>query len=105
MLVHASPILSGSVDTYLREGDFAEALEEIQHRHPTVEIGSYPFNRDGRLGATLVARGTDRTLLSKVVAEIGALQVERAERVRRPVDGGAAPGEAIDALVRARRPA
>jgi molybdopterin-biosynthesis enzyme MoeA-like protein len=72
MLVHASPILSGSVDTYLREGDFAEALTEIQNRHPTVEIGSYPFNRDGRLGATLVARGTDRALLAKVVEEIVA---------------------------------
>ena len=44
----------------------------IQQRYPTVEIGSYPFNRDGRLGATLVARGTDRALLAKVVEEIVA---------------------------------
>jgi molybdopterin-biosynthesis enzyme MoeA-like protein len=72
MLAHAAPILSGSVDAYLREGDFAEALEAIQRRHPTVEIGSYPFNRNGRLGATLVARGTDRALLERVVAEITA---------------------------------
>jgi molybdenum cofactor synthesis domain-containing protein len=72
MLVHAPPILSASVDTYLKEGDFAEALEEIQNRHPTVEIGSYPFNRDGRFGATLVSRGTDRALLAKVVEEIVA---------------------------------
>jgi molybdenum cofactor synthesis domain-containing protein len=72
MLVQAPPILSASVDAYLREGDFAEALEEIQRRHPTVEIGSYPFNRDGRFGATLVARGTDRALLAKVVEEIAA---------------------------------
>ena len=72
MLVQAAPILSASVDAYLREGDFAAALEAIQKRHTAVEIGSYPFNRDGRLGATLVARGTDRTLLDKVVAEIVA---------------------------------
>ncbi len=70
MLVQAAPILSASVDAYLREGDFAEALERIQQRYATVEIGSYPFNRDGRLGATLVARGTDRALLAKVVDEI-----------------------------------
>jgi molybdenum cofactor synthesis domain-containing protein len=70
LLVHAEPIVSASVDAYLREGDFAEPLEQIQQRYPTVEIGSYPFNRDGRLGATLVARGTDRTLLAKVVDEI-----------------------------------
>jgi len=72
MLVHATPILSASVDAFLREGDFAEALERIQQRYSTVEIGSYPFNRDGRLGATLVARGTERALLMKVVDEIVA---------------------------------
>jgi len=72
MLAHGAPILSASVDAYLREGDFAEALEQIQQRYATVEIGSYPFNRDGRLGATLVARGTDRALLAKVVDEIAA---------------------------------
>ena len=72
MLVHAAPILSASVDAYLREGDFAAALEAIQKRYAAVEIGSYPFNRDGRLGATLVARGTDRALLDKVVGEIVA---------------------------------
>ena len=38
----------------------------------SIEIGSYPFNRDGRLGATLVARGTDRAELTKVIDEIVA---------------------------------
>ena len=64
--------LSASVDAYLREGDFADALTAIQRNYPSVEIGSYPFNRDGRLGATLVARGTDRALLTSVVGDIVA---------------------------------
>lgn len=72
MLMKAAPILSKSVDAYLREGDFAEVLDAIQRRHPAVEIGSYPFNRDGKLGATLVARGTDGALLVRVVDEIAA---------------------------------
>jgi molybdenum cofactor synthesis domain-containing protein len=72
MLVHGAPILSASVDAYLREGDFADALERIQQRYATVEIGSYPFKRDGRFGATLIARGIDRALLAKVVEEITA---------------------------------
>jgi molybdenum cofactor synthesis domain-containing protein len=72
MLAHGAPIVSASVDAFLREGDFADALTKIQADHPTVEIGSYPFNRDGRLGATLVARGTDRALLEKVAADIVA---------------------------------
>lgn len=72
LLVKAPPILSVSVDAFLREGDFAAALEAIQQRYATVEIGSYPFNRDGRLGATLVARGTDAALLGRVRTEIAA---------------------------------
>jgi molybdenum cofactor synthesis domain-containing protein len=71
-LARGQPILSLSVEAHLREGDFAAALEAIQQRYPTVEIGSYPFNRDGQLGATLVARGTDRALLIKVTEEIDA---------------------------------
>ena len=39
-----------------------------------------------------------------IVAEIGDLQVEKAERVRRPVEDGGMLHEAIDALVRGRRP-
>jgi SAM-dependent methyltransferase len=39
-----------------------------------------------------------------VVADIDELEVERAERVRRPVEADGRHVEAIDALVRARRP-
>ena len=39
-----------------------------------------------------------------IAAEVGDLQVEKAERVRRPVEDGGALREAIDTLVRARRP-
>ncbi len=72
MLVKGSPILSASVDVHLREGDFADALTRIQNAHAAVEIGSYPFSRDGRFGATLVVRGTDRALIDKVVEKIVA---------------------------------
>jgi molybdenum cofactor synthesis domain-containing protein len=72
LLVQGAPILSASVDAYVREGDFAATLEKIQQRHADVEIGSYPFNRDGRYGATLVVRGTDRALLGSVISEIVA---------------------------------
>jgi molybdenum cofactor synthesis domain-containing protein len=72
MLERGAPIASGSVDVHLRESDFASALEAIQQRNPTVEIGSYPFNRDGRYGATLVVRGTDGPLIERVLDEIVA---------------------------------
>ena len=39
-----------------------------------------------------------------IASEIAGLQMEKAERVRRPVEDGGVVHEAIDALVRARRP-
>ena len=72
MLSRGLPIQSAAVDVYLREGDFAEVLENIQKKYADVEIGSYPFNRDGQYGATLVARGTDKPLIARVIAEIVA---------------------------------
>jgi molybdenum cofactor synthesis domain-containing protein len=67
-----SPILSESIDLYQREGDFAAALEAIAKRFPDVDIGSYPFARDGRLGASLVVRGSDGAKVAAAMAEIRA---------------------------------
>jgi molybdenum cofactor synthesis domain-containing protein len=69
-LEHGDPIRSGSIDIYRREGDFAAELDAVQRRHPEVEIGSYPFAREGRFGASLVVRGTDRARVDAAVAEI-----------------------------------
>jgi molybdenum cofactor synthesis domain-containing protein len=65
-------ILSASVEVHAREGDLAAPLERIAEAHPEVEIGSYPFSRDGRFGASLVVRGIDRRLVEAVAAEIAA---------------------------------
>jgi molybdenum cofactor synthesis domain-containing protein len=69
-LIGGDPILSESVDVYRREGDIAAPLDEIARRHTEVEIGSYPFAREGRFGASLVVRGTDRARVDAAVAEI-----------------------------------
>jgi SAM-dependent methyltransferase len=73
-----------------------------------------------RPGGTLLVVGHDLLNLSEgwggpsqpdvlftpedIASEIDGLQVEKAERVRRPVEDGGVVHEAIDALVRARRP-
>jgi molybdenum cofactor synthesis domain-containing protein len=75
MLTKGAQILSASVDVYAREGDLAEPLERIALAHPEVEIGSYPFAREGRFGATLVVRGTDPRAVERVRAEIVAAMV------------------------------
>jgi molybdopterin-biosynthesis enzyme MoeA-like protein len=69
-LRRGAAIRAASVDVWLREGDFADTLERIAFAHPQVEVGSYPFAREGRFGANLVVRGTDEALVRKVLDEI-----------------------------------
>ncbi|GAB6052990.1 molybdopterin-binding protein [Magnetospira thiophila] len=65
-----TPRLSRTVAVYLPEGQLAEPLARVQDQFPQVEIGSYPFARDGRLGAALVARTPDAEDLEGVVAAL-----------------------------------
>lgn len=41
------------------EGSIADGLAAIQDRYQQLDIGSYPFRRDGKWGVALVAKGTD----------------------------------------------
>lgn len=66
---------SRSVSAYVAESAIARALEAIQLAHPTVEIGSYPFTREGRYGASFVARSTDEKQLATVVEKLHAMIV------------------------------
>jgi molybdopterin-biosynthesis enzyme MoeA-like protein len=67
------PMLSRTVGAYLPEGVIAKGLGELQARHPALEIGSYPFFRQGRFGASLVLRGTDAGALDRAVEELKSL--------------------------------
>ena len=64
---------SVTVSTYLTEGSIAAELTAIQNAFPDVEIGSYPFVRDGKLGTSLVSRHEDEALLAKVKEKLLAM--------------------------------
>jgi molybdopterin-biosynthesis enzyme MoeA-like protein len=68
-------IQSRSITVYLGESAIAEPLRQLQADYPDVDIGSYPFNRDGRYGTTLVMRSTNAQLLGEVKAKLAALIV------------------------------
>lgn len=72
-LVGGARLHSRTISAFTTEGSVAGALAELQARHPVVEIGSYPFARGGRLGVSLVVRGTDPAAVERVAEEIGAL--------------------------------
>ena len=54
---------SRSFDILVGESFFAEKLEEIQQEFQNISIGSYPFSRDGKYGATIVLRSIDDSAL------------------------------------------
>ena len=65
-----APVYSQSVDAHVKEGDIAAALSAIQDAHPNVSIGSYPFMRFDKLGASIVARSTDKAAISVVIDKV-----------------------------------
>ncbi len=52
-------VLSKTISTNLGEGVIAGPLGAIQTDFPNLDIGSYPYFKDGQLGVSLVCRSTD----------------------------------------------
>jgi molybdenum cofactor synthesis domain-containing protein len=65
------PILSRTIGSFTPESEVADILREVEAAHPGTQIGSYPFFREGRVGANFVVRATDEALLDACVAELG----------------------------------
>jgi molybdenum cofactor synthesis domain-containing protein len=55
-LVGGDPVRSISIAVHLAEGVLAKGLTALQEKYPDVGLGSYPFYREGRFGASIVAR-------------------------------------------------
>jgi hypothetical protein len=47
-------------------------LREAEKAHEGVAIGSYPFFRDGRVGANFVVRSPDQALVDTTIADLTA---------------------------------
>jgi molybdenum cofactor synthesis domain-containing protein len=70
LITGGEPVRSRAVWAHTPESVVAKGIEEIQNRHEGVDIGSYPFYRDGRTGTTLIARSTNSATLDVVQAEL-----------------------------------
>lgn len=71
-LTGGASMLSRTVVSLVPEGKMAAKVAAVQAAHPMTEIGSYPFVRDGKLGVSLVVRGTDTTQLAVATEAIKA---------------------------------
>src|SRR5262249_58791180 len=66
-------VLSHTISDFLPEGTVDKGLGELQQRYTDLEIGSYPFHRQGKYGASFVLRGTERSRIDAAAAELRAL--------------------------------
>lgn len=71
-LTGGAPVLSRAVAAHVREGDLAAPLATIQEAFADLDLGSYPFVRNGRLGVSIVARGTDAARLTAAIEAVCA---------------------------------
>ena len=72
-LTGGAEMLSKSIASYTPEGKIAARLTALQDEHPALEIGSYPFSRDGRHGSTIVIRGTDAADIADAAEKLRAI--------------------------------
>ncbi len=60
-----APLLSETIGCIVPESEVAQLLAETERAHPGCQIGSYPFFREGAVGANFVIRSTDAALLER----------------------------------------
>jgi molybdenum cofactor synthesis domain-containing protein len=72
-LARGAPVLSRTVSAFLGEGVIAEGLGDLQRRYADLDIGSYPFSRHGKYGASFVLRGTAREHIDAAAADLRQL--------------------------------
>jgi molybdenum cofactor synthesis domain-containing protein len=79
------PLLSETVGCWVAESEVADLLRATEKAHPACQIGSYPFFREGKVGANFVIRSTERAALEACRDDLAA---RLGEAGRAPVPGG-----------------
>ena len=63
-------ILSKTMNLKTVESEIAEPLERVQNKFKDIEIGSYPFFKQGKVGVSIVVRSSDKNLISECYKDI-----------------------------------
>jgi molybdopterin-biosynthesis enzyme MoeA-like protein len=79
------PLVSVTVGAWSPESEVADLLREAEQANEGVAIGSYPFFKQGRVGANFVVRSEEERLARQVAAE---LETALAAAGYAPVEGG-----------------
>lgn len=62
-----APLMSETIGCWTAESEVAEILRAVEQAHENVQIGSYPFFRDGKVGANFVIRSTGENDLESAI--------------------------------------
>ena len=65
VLVGGDPIISKTINLKTYESEIAKSLTSVQENNKEVEIGSYPFFRQGKLGVSIVLRSVNKREIEK----------------------------------------
>lgn len=65
-----APLVAETIGAWVPESEVADMLRAAEKAHVGVAIGSYPFFREGRVGANFVVRATDAATVSACIAEV-----------------------------------
>ena len=64
------PVISKQIGGWIAESEVADILRAAEKAHDGVAIGSYPFFREGRVGANFVIRSADEALIDTCLADL-----------------------------------
>ena len=67
-----APLLSETIGCWVAESEVADLLRQTEAAFDECQIGSYPFFREGRVGANFVVRSTSTQALAACCAQLSA---------------------------------
>jgi len=69
-IIGGNKILSKTLSLRTVESEISISLEKVQKKYMNLEIGSYPFFKQGKIGVSLVIRSDKKKLIEKCLADI-----------------------------------
>ena len=69
-IIGGKKVISQTLSLRTVESEISAPLEKVQNRYKNLEIGSYPFFKQGKLGVSLVMRSDNLKLIKKCKKEI-----------------------------------
>ncbi len=64
------PVVSATIGCWVPESEVADILRDTERAHADTAIGSYPFFKDGRVGANFVVRSPDQAQVDTCIADL-----------------------------------